>query len=70
MNKNSREGYIKEIAEAMNEVYGDTLTEYDTDIMMAEAVVDKLSDYLFFGPSGYGLSKKDFNKWKRERTNE
>ena len=66
MNKLTKKQYIRLIADAMNEAYGNTLVEYDTDINMAKAVLKKFNKYLYFRVES-ASSKREFEQWKKER---
>lgn len=65
-NKLTKKGYVQLIATALNEEYGDTLTEGNTDINMAEQVVKRLNDYLFFSKESKE-SRKTYSEWKKAR---
>ena len=65
MNKLGKRDYIKLISEILTETYGDTLKEYGTDVVMAEAVVKGLDEYLYFHT--YDMDYNEFKKWKKKR---
>lgn len=69
MKKLTRKQYIQLIANAMNETYGNTLAEYNTDIDMAKAVLKKLKKYLYFRHENVD-SKREFELWKKGRLGE
>ena len=57
---------IKDICEVFYKTYGDTLMWYDTDIVMAKAVLRKLRPYLYV--SDMDISDKQFNNWRKKFT--
>ena len=63
--KLGRRQYIKLIADALVDQYGNTLKEYGTDVDMAEAVVKKLKKYLYFHHKD--IPAAEFKEWKRKR---
>lgn len=66
MNKLGRKEYIKLIADSLTNEYGRELREFDTDIDLAKAVLNKLRPYLFF--HSMDMSKKEWDEWKKQRT--
>lgn len=62
MSSLGRKQYIILIADILVEEYGNTLSEFDTDIKMATKVVDKLSSVLDFSVDD--ISDEEFNKRK------
>ena len=68
MNKETKSQYVSMIADALTEEYGDTLREYDTDIAMAKAVVERLTPYLYFR-QGTRETQREFREWKAQAEN-
>jgi hypothetical protein len=66
VNKLTKKEYVQLIATGLNEEYGDTLVEDNTDIKMAEQVVKKLTDYLYFRKESKE-SRKAYSQWKKDR---
>lgn len=58
---------IELITNALNEVYGNTLWEDNTDLRMAKAVLKKLSPYLLID-NKIDMTEEEFKKWKKSRT--
>lgn len=65
MNKLGKREYIQLIADTLVESYGETLKEYGTDVSMAEAIIKKLTPYLYFHPCD--MNYQEFRKWKKSR---
>jgi hypothetical protein len=61
MNKLGKREYIKLIAETVTEV----CEECGADIDIAEALLNKLTPYLYFHPQD--MDCNEFRKWKKER---
>ena len=55
------------VADALVRTYGETLTNYGTDVEMAEAVVTDLEPFLEFG-SELDLTEKAYVFWKTQRS--
>ena len=66
MNKLGKRQYIQLITKALNDCYGNTLWEDETDIRMAKKVLKVLIPYLYFHP--FDISSQEFNEWKKIRT--
>lgn len=66
MNKLTKRQYVMLVADALNRAYGDSLVEWDTDIELAEAVVEELREYLYFSEPLRG-DYAEFQKWKKAR---
>jgi len=64
MHKLGRREYLKMLCETLVSEYGGTLTEGDTDLDMAEAVMRKMRKYLFF--HSRDMSAADWKKWRRK----
>lgn len=63
--KLGRRDQVMRVANILRITYGFSLTESDTDILLADAVVSSLEGYLDF--SEHEMSTEDFEEWKRQR---
>ncbi len=66
MNKLTKKQYVQLVATSLNETYGNTLVEDDTDIQMAEMVVEQLNNHLYFRKETKESTKK-YYEWKKAR---
>lgn len=62
MTKLGEKEYICLIADTLTDSYGSTLREYNTDITLAEDVLEALRPYLLFHP--LDITEEDFERWK------
>lgn len=60
--------YIMMISESLVKEYGSTLVEFDTDLLMAKAVVKKMRKYLLNNDKD--LTEKQFKLWRDKFLNE
>ena len=65
MNKLGKREYIQLVAEVLTNEYGGTLKEYGTDVQMAEAVINELTEFLFFHP--LDIEDEEWEEWKKNR---
>ncbi len=68
---NNKQRYIfRLITEQLNESYGDTLHEGDTDLEMATSAYKKVSKFLDLNKVKKGMTVKEFQLWKKYRHND